>query len=236
MNVSDYYEYARGIFDEKGNTEYAPKQEAYMKHNFSYFGLKAPVWIALSKEIFLEKGVFSGEDLMDFVSICFEDDHREMHYLAIEMTQKVIKKQEEGFITFITFMLSTKSWWDSVDWIAPKLAGEHFKRFPHLTIPVTEQWMASGNKWLQRSAMIFQLKYREKTDFALLSKYILEISASKEFFLQKGAGWSLREYSKRNPSAVLDFVAKNPQLSNLTKREAIRLVVSKKLNKNNKLG
>jgi 3-methyladenine DNA glycosylase AlkD len=229
--VSDYYEYARGIFAEKGNEEIAQKQAAYMKYNFSYFGLKAPIWTMLSKSIFLEKGVLSNEDLMDFVSICFEDDHREMHYLAIEMVQKVIKKQDGNFIDFITFMLSTKSWWDSVDWIAPKLAGEHFKRFSHLTAPVTEQWMASGNKWLQRSAIIFQLKYREKTDFELLSKYILEIASSKEFFLQKGAGWALREYSKYNPSIVLNFVAQNPQLSNLTKREAIRLIISKNLNK-----
>jgi 3-methyladenine DNA glycosylase AlkD len=229
--VSDYYEYARSIFAEKGNEEIAQGQAAYMKYNFSYFGLKAPVWTALSKAIFIEKGVFSGEDLMDFVNICFEDDHREMHYLALEMVQKVIKKQDENFIDFITFVLSTKSWWDSVDWIAPKLAGEHFKRFPHLITPVTEQWMASGNKWLQRSAIIFQLKYREKTDFDLLSKYILEIAGSKEFFLQKGAGWALREYSKRNPSTVMDFVAKNPQLSNLTKREATRLIIAKNLNK-----
>lgn len=225
--VSDYYEYARSIFSEKENPEYAAKQAAYMKYNFEYLGLKMPIWTALTKAIFAEKGIFTGEELMDFVTICFEDDHREMHYLAIEMVQKNIKEQDESFIDFITFMLSTKSWWDSADWIAPKLAGEHFKRFPHLIVPITEQWMASGNKWLQRSAMIFQLKYREKTDFALLSKYILELCGSKEFFLQKGAGWSLREYSKRSPSEVLNFVAQNPQLANLTKREAVRLINKK---------
>ena len=37
--VSDYYEYARSIFSEKENPEYAAKQAAYMKYNFEYFGL-----------------------------------------------------------------------------------------------------------------------------------------------------------------------------------------------------
>ena len=223
--ASEYYEYAFRIFSEKENPEYAEKQAAYMKYNFLYLGLKAPVWTVLAKEIFAEKGILEGEILQDFVALCLEDDHREMHYLAIEMVQKTVKKQEESFIDFITFMLSTKSWWDSVDWIAPKLAGEYFKRFPHLIVPITESWMSSGNFWLQRSAMIFQLKYREKTDFDLLCKYILALCGTKEFFLNKGAGWALREYSKYNPSAVLNFVVQNPQLANLTKKEAVRLIL-----------
>ena len=37
-------------------------------------------------------------------------------------------------------------------------------RFPHLTVPITEKWMASGNIWLQRICLIFQLTYKDKTD------------------------------------------------------------------------
>jgi 3-methyladenine DNA glycosylase AlkD len=137
------------------------------------------------------------------------------------MVQKVQKKQGPEFIDFLEELITAKSWWDSVDWLA-KLVGIHFKRYPALILPVTERWMASGNFWLQRVCLIFQLTYRQKTDFDLMKKYILQVAPSKEFFLQKGAGWALRQYSKTNPQGVADFIETNPQLAPLTKREGLK--------------
>jgi 3-methyladenine DNA glycosylase AlkD len=228
MSANEYYEYVRAIFLAKGNPIIAEQQIAYMKHHFDFFGLKAPVWVALIKDIFVEKGILQGDDLMDFVTLCFEDDHRELHYVAIEMVQKTLKKQDESFIDFLEYMVTTKSWWDSVDWLA-KLIGMHFLRFPHLIVPITERWMASEHLWLQRIAMIFQLFYKEKTDFELMKKYILRLSDSKEFFIQKGAGWALRQYSRTNPDAVQNFVAEHPELKPLTKKEAVRLILAGKV-------
>ncbi|MEZ4918947.1 MAG: DNA alkylation repair protein [Saprospiraceae bacterium] len=54
-------------------------------------------------------------------------------------------------------------------------------------------------------------------------EYILLVADSKEFFLQKGAGWALRQYSKTNPDAVREFVAAH-RLPALTRREALRLL------------
>jgi 3-methyladenine DNA glycosylase AlkD len=184
--------------------------------------------MALTKDIFVEKGILQGDDLMDFVTLCFEDDHRELHYVAIEMVQKTLKKQDESFIDFLEYMVMTKSWWDSVDWLA-KLIGMHFLRFPHLIEHITERWMASENIWLQRVSMIFQLFYKEKTDFELMKNYILRLSDSKEFFIQKGAGWALRQYSRTNPEAVQNFVAEHPELKPLTKKEAVRLILAGKV-------
>ncbi len=53
--------------------------------------------------------------------------------------------------------------------------------------------------------------------------YIRRLAHSKEFFIQKGAGWALRQYSKTNPEAVAHFV-ETTQLAPLTKREALRLL------------
>jgi 3-methyladenine DNA glycosylase AlkD len=137
------------------------------------------------------------------------------------MVEKVVKKQPEGFIDFIQELITTKSWWDTVDWIS-KFVGIYFQRFPHLVKPVTERWMASGNIWLQRVCLIFQLSLKDKTDFALMCDYILRLADSKEFFIQKGAGWALRQYSKLNPVAVTGFIETHPQLAPLTKREGLK--------------
>jgi 3-methyladenine DNA glycosylase AlkD len=224
LSPYDYYEFLREYYLSIGNLTIADGQVAYMKNHFDFFGIKAPVWQAFLKKTFVEKGCFSGEKLMDFVTFCFEDDRRELHYAAIEMVQKVIKQQDIAFVDFITFMLTKNAWWDSVDWIATKIVSAHFKHFPQLIVPTTEKWILSDDFWLQRTSIIFQLPYKNETDFELLKKYILMVADSKEFFLQKGAGWALRDYSRRNPQGVKDFVAANPQLSNLTKREALRLL------------
>jgi 3-methyladenine DNA glycosylase AlkD len=84
---------------------------------------------------------------------------------------------------------------------------------------------------LQRVCLIFQLTYRDKTDFGLMKKYILQLAGSKEFFLQKGAGWALRQHSRTDPVGVTDFVQENLQLAPLTKREAMRLIIANKVKK-----
>ncbi|MCF8246146.1 MAG: DNA alkylation repair protein [Saprospiraceae bacterium] len=230
MTTEQYLHHVQAIFLEKGDLETAQGQMRYMRNQFEYYGLKAGHWMALSKVIFKEKGILEGEELKEFARLCFEDVHRELHYFALEMVQKTLKKQPTDFIHLLEELISTKSWWDTVDWLS-KLVGIHFKKFPELIQPMTERWMASGNFWLQRVCLIFQLTYREKTDFDLMKKCILQIASSKEFFLQKGAGWALRQHSRTDQAGVADFVENNPQLSALTKREAMRLILANKSQK-----
>ena len=108
-----------------------------------------------------------------------------------------------------------------MDGIASWLVGEHFKRFPKLIKPYTEKWMKSGNMWLQRTVILFQLGYKDKTDVKLLFKNIKKCMDSKEFFIRKAIGWALREYSKTNAQAVINFVENN-ELAPLSKREALK--------------
>ena len=103
-------------------------------------------------------------------------------------------------------MILNKSWWDTVDYIASNLVGVHFQKYPDLMYPVTEKWMNSGNIWLQRTSLLFQLKYKKKTDVMLMTNYIQQLQGSKEFFINKAIGWILREYSKTDGDWVRDYV------------------------------
>ncbi len=225
MSSTGYLQHVQSIFLEKGDPETALGQMRYMRNQFEFYGLKKDHWRGLAKTIFTEKGIPSGDEMQELARQCFEDEHRELHYFALEMVERSLKKQPAGFIGFLEELITTKSWWDTVDWLA-KLVGLHFKKHPTLIVPVTERWMASGNFWLQRVCLIFQLSYRDKTDFDLMKKYILQIAGSKEFFLQKGAGWALRQHTRTDPNAIKVFVENNPQLAPLTKREALRLITA----------
>lgn len=220
MTPTEYFAHIKSIYERRGDPAVAEQQMRYMRHQFEFYGLKAAEWLPLSKIIFKESGVLEGEDLKTFVRLCYDDDHREVQFFGIEMAQKTLNTQPPEFIDFIEELITQKSWWDTVDWLS-KLAGIHFLRYPELTRPVTERWMASGNIWLQRSAIIFQRLYRKKTDVQLLFDYILRVKGSKEFFLQKGAAWALREYSKTDAQAVVDFISQH-DLPPLTKREGLK--------------
>jgi 3-methyladenine DNA glycosylase AlkD len=84
--------------------------------------------------------------------------------------------------------------------------------------------LQSNNIWLQRSCILFQLKYKKQTDTTLLEKIILQSTGSKEFFINKAIGWALREYSKTNPAWVKNFCSTHP-LHNLSRKEALRLII-----------
>jgi 3-methyladenine DNA glycosylase AlkD len=226
LTPKEYYLLVANTFRTNGNPDTAQGQMAYMRHQFEYFGLKAKEWMELTRKIHAEHGMPMGSDLVELARLCLKDDHRELHYFALETVQKSLKKQPEGFIVFLEELISTRSWWDTVDWLA-KLTGMHFKKYPGLIKPVTERWMDSGNMWLQRVSMIFQLTYRDKTDAELMFGYIRRLAGSKEFFIQKGAGWALRQYSRTNPEAVADFIENN-RLAPLTKREGMRLILKDK--------
>jgi 3-methyladenine DNA glycosylase AlkD len=98
----------------------------------------------------------------------------------------------------------------------------YFKKFPEQKYMYFEKWKTSKNMWLNRISIIFQLHYKQSTDFELIKEAIVSHENSKEFFIRKAAGWALRTYSRYEPKKILDFIDEHPNLSGLTKREAIR--------------
>lgn len=209
-------------FVNAGDPFRAEQQRAYMKDQFEYCGLGAPQWMALARELFATYGLFTGKPLERFVMLCFDQEYREVQYVAIEMMQRRIGEQNKTWIRVLEKCITTNSWWDTVDWLA-KLVGMHFKRFPELQHTYANKWMDSGHMWLQRVAIIHQLFYRETTDEKLLFEMITRVADSKEFFLRKACGWALRQHAKVNPQKVLAFVQKQ-ELSGLTVREAMKQV------------
>jgi 3-methyladenine DNA glycosylase AlkD len=115
-------------------------------------------------------------------------------------------------------LITTKSWWDTVDAIAPKAVGKIADKFPEVVPETIDGWATHDYMWLKRAAILFQLKYKQKTDEELLYQYIRQNAASKEFFIQKAIGWALREYSKTNPASVKKFIEGQP-LAPLSVRE-----------------
>ena len=149
---------------------------------------------------------------------------REFHQTAIDLLVKEFKKNfvlED--IQLIEKLIITNSWWDSVDTIAKYILGGYLLQFPSETLKVIERFSNSENMWLNRSAILFQLSYKEKTNFEILKSECEKHKGSKEFFIQKAIGWALRDYSRFNPNGVKEYV-NSTNLKPLSRREALRLL------------
>lgn len=209
------------VFYNNRNEEQAVPMAKYMKNNFPYLGLKSPERKILTKNFLGEKKKDKEVD-WEFVYKCFDLPEREFQYLAIGYMDRI----KDLFISMdmekIEKLITTKSWWDSVDSLAP-IVGYICMKYPEVKEDVVYKWIYSDNMWLNRVSIIFQLKYKEKTDTEFLENAILSNSDTKEFFKNKAIGWALREYSKTNKEWVRVFIDTN-SLSNLSISEGSKYI------------
>ncbi len=219
-----YIHQLEAVFLENANPIRAKQQIQYMRNQFSGFGIPSPLRNELQKPFFDPNHLPTKETAFEIIKLLWEKPEREYQYFAMQLAFKYVKLQEINNIDFYEWLISHKSWWDTVDYIAPELVGKYFQKFPEMRDVTVEKWLDSGNIWLQRSCLIFQLKYREKTDAEFLAQNISKLLGSKEFFINKAIGWSLRQYARYNPQWVLCFVENTPELAGLSRREAIRRI------------
>ncbi len=226
--ATDYFNSLEQIFETNRIEADAAPMEKYMRNQFQFYGIKSPLRKELLRAFWKMNAYLEGEDLKAYVRLAWAAPQREHQYTAMETIGKKLKHLDTSFIPFFEELILKKSWWDTVDWLAPNGMGKLFLKFPDLMLRNTNRWIVSDNIWLQRSAILFQLKYKEKTDFDLLTRYILERADSKEFFVQKASGWALREYSKRAADEVVGFIQKN-DLAPLTKKEGLKWLKNRNL-------
>ncbi len=207
--------------ENKSNPELAIHMKKYMLNQFGFYGIQSPLRKEIIRTFIKENGLPDVNELEAIINNLWDKDERECQYLALFILQKFLNKAPEERIDLYEDLILRKSWWDTVDGIAPNLVGIHFQNYPELLMPYTNKWMGSGNIWLQRSCILFQLKYKEELDTELLNSFILQLNQSKEFFIRKAIGWILREYSKTNPEWVKDYINKTP-MSTLSSREALK--------------
>jgi len=221
ISPSEYVTELRALYRQHANADNAAHMARYMKDQFAFFGIKQPERTALSRQFIKTHSTPEGEDLRQVCLLCFEADEREVQYFVKDLVSRVIRQLNADFLDTIEALILQKSWWDTVDFLAPKLAGKLLLRFPDRIPHYPLRWIKSENRWLQRAAILFQLDYKAQTDAQLLFDLIRERADTTEFFVQKAAGWALRQYARTNPDAVRAFIAQQ-DLPKLTVREGMK--------------
>jgi 3-methyladenine DNA glycosylase AlkD len=209
------------LLSKNRNPEKALKMKAYMKHKFDFLGIQMNQRKILSVQFKLSTKNLSIEELWQISDLLWDKSEREYQYVAMDMWSNKLKLLKSEDISRIEMMILKKSWWDTVDWLAARMAGHCFSKHTNVQKEFLNKWIKSKNIWLNRTCLLHQLFYKDKTDFELLQWQILQLKHKNEFFIQKAIGWSLRQYSKTNPSVVQEYVHQN-ELSSLAQREALK--------------
>ncbi len=205
----------------------AVPMKRYMRDQFEYLGIKSPQFGPLLRGHLVEHGLPPLADLDTILRELWALPEREFQYVATSLLGRLETQLPPEFIETLEYLLVNKSWWDTVDTISTGVVGTHFKRYPDVRETVLAKWRKSENFWLRRSAILFQLNYKDETDFSLLCEIIRENLGSKEFFINKAIGWALRQYTRVDPQGVREFVAATP-LHPLSAREALKWLEKRK--------
>jgi 3-methyladenine DNA glycosylase AlkD len=195
---------------------------AYMRDQFAFAGLAAPVLRTVERSAFARLPAPTSEDLREFALACWARPEREFQYAAVDYLRKHVKAAGPEFLPVARELIVTKSWWDTVDPLATRFAGDLVRLHPLLS-GVMDAWAADDDLWLVRTAILHQLHYGTATDTARLFGYCTAQAGHPDFFVRKAIGWALRHYARTDPRAVRAYVdAHRDRLSPLSVREALK--------------
>ncbi|AFH65496.1 DNA alkylation repair protein [Paenibacillus caseinilyticus] len=226
-NAQEYTAALTDYLRAHGDEEQAVPMEAYMRHQFAFLGIRSPELKALLREWMRMHGVPRAEGLRETVRVLWNQPEREMQYAAMGLLEKRRREMGPAELPLLKELILTKPWWDTVDLLASHQVGGILANHPVEREGTVDVWIRSGQLWLQRTALLYQLGYKGKTDTGRLFGYIGHCSDSTEFFIRKAIGWALREYSKTDEAAVRAFIA-SVSLSPLSVREALKAAERRK--------
>jgi 3-methyladenine DNA glycosylase AlkD len=204
--------------------------QAYMKSAMPFRGVAAPAMRVLCREA---NAAHPLEDRSAWLAAVLElydaARYREERYaaLAVAGDRRYRVFRDPDSLGMYRHLVVAGAWWDLVDTIATRHVGDVLERHRDEASPVVRTWAQDDDLWLRRTAVLAQLKHKERTDTGLL-RAVLEANLEgsrhgREFFVRKALGWALREYARTDPGWVRAFVADHEdQLSGLTRREALK--------------
>ena len=209
-------------FEENSDVEKAVQMSNYMRDIFKFYGIPTPLRRTIYKELLKTEKAKKTID-WDLLDKCYEDEHREFQYFVLDYLLSMQKIITYDDIPKIKKYIKAKQWWDTIDGLDRIIGDIGFTddRIDDLML----EWSKDEDFWIRRVAIDHQLSRKEKTNTKTMEKIIVTNFGSKEFFINKAIGWSLREYSKTDPDWVRSFIDKyKDRMDKLSIKEASKYI------------
>ncbi|MGD8118742.1 MULTISPECIES: DNA alkylation repair protein [unclassified Vibrio] len=203
------------------NSADALQMQAYMRNQFRFLGIKSTQRREVLKPLFSKEQLPEIDDLPSIVRELWSLPEREFQLIAVDLLIKRKNQLPEAFLYELEWLIITKSWWDTVDFLSSHITAALYINHSDQTRQYISRWRNSDNIWLRRTALLYQLRFKQQTDEKLLFEIIKENQADNEFFIQKAIGWALREFSKTNAKSVVSFIDQQ-NIQGIANREGLK--------------
>ncbi len=205
---------------QNGDAVRAAKMKRYMRGKFEFLGISSHKRKILQKPLILSARKMVIGDIIALIDDLWDMKFREFQLVALDVMIDVKTRFHGEHIEHVEKWITHQSWWDTVDAIASHIVGEIALKEVSMAKSSIDRWLRSDDIWLNRTCLLYQLKYRRGVDLKRLFYYINVLNSKQEFFIQKAIGWSLRQASKFYPEEIKAFLMESSDIQGLARREA----------------
>jgi 3-methyladenine DNA glycosylase AlkD len=184
-----------------GNKERAEHSKKYLKSPYEFHGLKVPEIRSVAKRY---KNIEFHSALNLFDELWGSGNHEEMSF-ALYLLEFYVKKNPEYIWKFLLERIEKAKSWDHVDELSSHILGVILAgdmRLMNEIKPLSE----SRNPWLRRISIVSTYPLIKKNKIELTLRLAEKLVYDKDIYVQKGAGWMLREVGKKNRLALREFI------------------------------
>ena len=213
----------QSLFAAAADPAQAESMARYLKGRFPCHGIPAGPRRELQRQAFAGCQLDRPEAEAEAVALAralWALPEREYQYAACDVLRAAAPRASAALLPVIERLAVTKPWWDTVDSLA-HAAGTLVLAHPELGTRM-QQLSRSSDLWLVRIALLHQLEAYGRTDVDRLLRTCAFHAGSTDFFVRKAIGWALRQYARTDPAVVHAFVEAHPELSPLSRREALK--------------
>lgn len=197
------------------NEEEAHNMSKAFREQFDFLGVKVVNRRELTYPIFDRNPPKDGDELTKRVEDMWGIPYREMQLAACDYLFRHKALLGGQHLAFLRKLIKTRAWKDTVDIIATCILGDLGLRMPAIR-PKIAVWIRDPNIWIRRSAILFQLQYRDKTDWEMLKNFCSTCAKEEDYFIKTSITKALSEYARINPMEVRRFVLSTPFASQTT--------------------
>jgi 3-methyladenine DNA glycosylase AlkD len=209
-----------GELEALADAERAAAMRSYMRDQFPFLGVGTPERRRASKPLVAASRRWPSADAVAVVDALWARPEREFRYVGCDVARAAARRWEPARLADLRRWVTTDSWWDTVDTLAVSV-GDLVTAHPELAAEM-DRWIDDQDIWVARVALLHQLGRKDRVDLDRLFGYCAARAPDAEFFIRKAIGWALRDAARSRPTEVRAFVDSHPELSGLSRREALK--------------
>jgi len=185
-----------------GDEKQATKIKKYLKSPYDFYGVNVPKLRAIAKQ-YKNLNIYDTFNLFD--ELWSSKNHEEMS-LALFLLENHKKNYSLEMWTFLKPRLEKAKTWDHIDQLSSHTVGEILAQNFQTLYPEMKELSVSRNPWMRRLSIVSTYPLIKLNKIEPTLKFAEKLVYDNDIYVQKGAGWMVREAGKRDRFSVREFI------------------------------